>query len=178
MSKTAILKTQEIIPTNTTSKSNSIVVAIGNTLLELIKENSAKPNFKERVKAQSKQIFTSRSLPKITLTDYIHRILKYTKIEVTTLTLALIYIDRLCKKNKMIVTEYNSHRLLFGASLIAIKYNEDKFYSNVYYAKIGGLDITQLNTLELEFAMGINFDLFVDNKTFEKYESILLRNSN
>ena len=103
--------------------------------------------------------------------------MKYTKIEETTLTLALIYIDRLCRKKKILLTEYNVHRILFVSVLAALKYNEDKFYSNVYYAKIGGLEIKQLNTLEIEFVIGINFDLFVDNKIFEKYESTLIRSS-
>ena len=79
------------------------------------------------------------------------------------------------QKNKILLTEYNVYRLLFAGVIIALKYNEDKFYSNVFYAKIGGLEIKQLNCLEVEFVIALNFDLFVDNKIFEKYESTLIR---
>ena len=169
--------TQETDSLQQTPKNSQIMSAISMTLIQLISDNHSKANYKEKIKAQAKQIFTSRSLPKISISDYIHRIMKYTKIEETTLILALIYIDRLCRKKKILLTEYNVHRILFVSVLAALKYNEDKFYSNVYYAKIGGLEIKQLNTLEIEFVIGINFDLFVDNKIFEKYESTLIRSS-
>lgn len=167
--------TQETESAHPPVKISPITSAVSMTLMQLISENRTKPNFKEKLKAQSKQIFTSRNLPKISLSDYINRIMKYTKIEETTLTLALIYIDRVCKKNKILLTEYNVYRLLFAGVIIALKYNEDKFYSNVFYAKIGGLEIKQLNCLEVEFVIALNFDLFVDNKIFEKYESTLIR---
>lgn len=167
--------TQETESTYHPVKISPMISAVSMALIQLISENHSRPNFKERLKAQSKHIFSSRGLPKISLSDYINRIMKYTKIEESTLTLALIYIDRVCKKNKIILTEYNVYRLLFASVVIALKYNEDKYYSNVFYAKIGGLEIKQLNCLEIEFVIAINFDLFVDNKIFEIYESSLIR---
>lgn len=63
--------------------------------------------------------------------------------------MTLIYIDRICKNNKILLTEFNVHRFLFSAIIIAIKNNEDKYYSNLYYAKIGGLELKKLNKLEM-----------------------------
>ena len=46
------------------------------TLHQLISENRTKPNYKDKLKQQSKQIFTSRKLPQISISDYVIRIVK------------------------------------------------------------------------------------------------------
>jgi hypothetical protein len=54
------------------------------------------------------------------------------------------------------------------------KYNEDKYYSNLYYSKIGGLKLHKLNKLESEFLLGMAFKLFIDDKVYKQYETNLL----
>lgn len=169
--------TQETDIDQLCQKDNAILFSISMTLLQIVSENHSKPNYKSKVKSQSKQIFSSKALPKISLSDYLHRIIKYTKVEESTVIMALIYIDRLCRKRKIMLTEYNVYRILFGSILASLKFNEDKFYSNIFYAKIGGVEVSQLNQLEYEFLIGINFDLFVDTKMYQKYEMTLLKNS-
>lgn len=159
-----------------TSQSNVIVHSISMTLMQLITDNKAKRHYNEKLKQQAKQIYTSRKLPEISVNDYIVRIAKYMKIEDSTLILALIYIDRISRKRKIFVNEYNVYRLFFMSVVVATKYNEDKHYSNTYYAKIGGVELEQLNQMECEFVMGINFDLFVEAKVFDKYETSLVCN--
>lgn len=159
-----------------TSQSNVIVHSISMTLMQLITDNKAKRHYNEKLKQQAKQIYTSRKLPEISVNDYIVRIAKYMKIEDSTLILALIYIDRITRKRKIFVNEYNVYRLFFMSVVVATKYNEDKHYSNTYYAKIGGVELEQLNQMECEFVMGINFDLFVEAKVFDKYETSLVCN--
>jgi hypothetical protein len=159
-----------------TQQSNIIVHSISTTLMQLITDNKAKPHYNEKLKQQAKQIYTSRKLPQISVNDYIVRIAKYMKIEDSTLILALIYIDRISRKRKIFVNEYNVYRLFFMSVVVATKYNEDKHYSNTYYAKIGGVELEQLNQMECEFVMSINFDLFVEAKVFDKYETSLVCN--
>lgn len=159
-----------------TPQSNVIVHSISMTLMQLITDNKAKRHYNEKLKQQAKQIYTSRKLPEISVNDYIVRIAKYMKIEDSTLILALIYIDRITRKRKIFVNEYNVYRLFFMSVVVATKYNEDKHYSNTYYAKIGGVELEQLNQMECEFVMGINFDLFVEAKVFDKYETSLVCN--
>lgn len=159
-----------------TPQSNVIVHSISMTLMQLITDNKAKRHYNEKLKQQAKQIYTSRKLPEISVNDYIVRIAKYMKIEDSTLILALIYIDRISRKRKIFVNEYNVYRLFFMSVVVATKYNEDKHYSNTYYAKIGGVELEQLNQMECEFVMSINFDLFVEAKVFDKYETSLVCN--
>ncbi len=54
--------------------------------------------------------------------------------------------------------------------LLAIKYNEDDYYSNKYYAKVGGINLDEINDLEYNFLILLNFDVFIDEDTYEKYK--------
>ena len=155
-------------------KQNPLLFSISMTLMDVISNNHHKEHFKQKLKLQSKQSFTSKTIPKISFGDYINRALKYTKINDSTLIIALIYMDRFCKNLKILLTEFNVHRIFFCALLVAIKYNEDAFYSNSYYSKIGGLKLKKLNKLESEFLNGISFQLFVNESDYEEYESKLI----
>jgi hypothetical protein len=57
--------------------------------------------------------------------------------------------------------------------LLAIKYNEDDYYSNKYYAKVGGINLDELNSLEYNFLILLDFDVFIDEETYEKYKEKL-----
>ena len=45
--------------------------------------------------------------------------------------------------------------------LIAIKFNNDFYYDNSFYSKIGGISLNDFNLLEKEFLFLINFHLFI-----------------
>ena len=118
-------------------------------------------------------VFSSNTIPNISICDYLLRIQTYSFIEKSTLILSLIYIDRLCQHCKLTLTFYNIHRVLFGAILIAIKYNEDKFYDNKYYSDIAGVDLKELKSIEYKFVELINFKMYVSDDIFNKYSSYL-----
>ena len=154
-------------------KNKSLINAISNTLSTIIEENKRLPNIKEIIKKQSKMVFSSNSIPNISICDYLLRIQTYSFIEKSTLILSLTYIDRLCQHCKLTLTFYNIHRVLFGAILIAIKYNEDKFYDNKYYSDIAGVDLKELKSIEYKFVELINFKMYVSDDIFNKYSSYL-----
>ena len=53
--------------------------------------------------------------------------------------------------------------------LVAIKYNEDDYFSNSFYAKVGGVTKKEIDTLEYEFLSLIDFNLYVSEELFIKY---------
>lgn len=57
--------------------------------------------------------------------------------------------------------------------LLAIKYNEDDYYSNKYYARVGGISLCELNELEYYLLILLEFDVFIDDDVYEKYENQL-----
>jgi hypothetical protein len=58
--------------------------------------------------------------------------------------------------------------------LVAIKYNEDDFYSNTYYSKIGGITLQEMNSLEVEFVKLMDFRLFVNDKVYQMYRKYIM----
>ncbi len=108
------------------------------------------------------------------------RIKKYSKAEDSTLILTLIYIDRLCDVAQIHLSDYNIHRyfmfkyrIILSNILLAIKYNEDDYYSNDYYAKVGGISLQEINTLEYELVKLLDHNLWVEEDFYYKYENYL-----
>ena len=151
----------------------NIIKSICNTLSTIIEENKKLSNYKEILKKQSHICFNSNSLSNITLYEYIIRIQKYSFIEKSTLVLSLIYIDRFCKLGKIMLTYYNIHRIIFAALLLAIKYNEDRFFENEYYSKIAGIQNDELKNIEYNFFCICDFNMYVSDEIFDKYNKYL-----
>ena len=141
---------------------------ISTTLNSIIQESNKNKN-----QHKDNSLFSRQQIPKISIFDYLLRIQKYSGIEESTIIISLIYIDRICKKKGIVLSKYNIHRLIFTAILIAIKYNEDIIYDNLYYSKIGGVTKKELLILENEFLKLIDFNLFVSNKMYQKYYDYL-----
>ena len=116
-------------------------------------------------------IFNSKSIPNISTYDYMLRIVEYSNLEENTLILSLIYIDKIARIKK--ITKYNIYKYLITSVLIALKYNEDEIYNNNYYSQIGGINYEELMQLELNFLVLIDFNVYINNKTFEQYKSAL-----
>ena len=83
----------------------------------------------------------------------------------------------MCNLGQITLTHYNVHRILFGAILISIKYNEDTFYGNNYYAEIAGVKLNELNSIEYNFILLCNYQMFVSDETFKQYNDYLISSS-
>ena len=129
--------------------------------------------------------FSAKSVPGISIKDYLFRIAKCSKCSSESVILALIYIDRLTERhNKFMIKSINIHRymgsffsnfrLLITGIMLAAKFFDDQFYNNEYFAKVGGISNIEMNLLEIEFLNLINFTLYVDPNIFFKYRQQLL----
>lgn len=70
------------------------------------------------------------------------------------------------------------HRVVITAILLGAKFFDDAYYNNAYYAKVGGVLVSEMNGLEVDFLFRINFSLHVTPELFEKYREELLSHSN
>ena len=157
------------------SQKISLLDSIISNLELIIEENKKLNNYQKIIKLQRKLIFSSLKYSKISLSQYIKRINKYTEMGESTFIIALIYIDRICELSNIILTPFNIHRLICTSVLIAIKYNEDIIYENSFYADIFGIDSEELILLELKFLELINFNLFIHTKQFNQYQNYLIK---
>ena len=113
--------------------------------------------------------FLSKKNQSLSIKKYLLRLVKYTQVESSTLIAMLIFIDRLCELNNFIVNSYNVYKILFSSLIMAIKYNEDEYYDNKFYAKVGGVTLKEMNILEISFLKLIDFKLYISEEIFETY---------
>ena len=158
----------ELIP----QKNNSLQLSISLAIEQLLSENRKQKYYTSKIREQSKMIFSSSTIPKISILEYLNRIVNYTKIEDSTLITSIIYLDSVTQ-NGIYLTDYNIHTLLLICILIAIKMNEDDIYTNDYYAEVAGISLKKLNKIEHEFLNMNKFKLFVDKDIFEQYQRYL-----
>ena len=143
----------------------SLIKILSTILTDICKENDL-----NQIK-NNKDIypFITDSLQSISINDYLERLVKYTQVESSTLIAMLIFIDRLCELNNFIVNSYNVYKILFSSLIMAIKYNEDEYYDNKFYAKVGGVTLKEMNILEISFLKLIDFKLYISEEIFETY---------
>ena len=81
----------------------------------------------------------------------------------------LIYIDRLCEINDFTINSLNIYKIIFSSLVLAIKYNEEVIFDNKFFARIGGISLSEMNFLETVYLNLINFKLYVSDEIFETY---------
>ena len=138
-------------------------------LLHILSENKKSNDYFKKINLNQDGHFTFKMRPSISLFEYLQRILKYIKIELSTLIIAMIYIDRICKE-KVFLNEYNIHRIMLISIYMAYIYNEDCVYDNTYLALVSGLSKADMMTLQEDFLDLIEFNLFVSEEVFERYK--------
>jgi len=58
---------------------------------------------------------------------------------------------------------------------VACKFCDDSYFTNVYYANIGGISNEEFNTLEQEFLVNcLQFDMFVKVDVYNTYYSDII----
>lgn len=163
--------------TLTIQEDNEKLIPIFKVLNSIVSEVEKKEIYEEILKRQKLSVFSSETVPSISIECYLSRIFTYSRIEMSSLISALIYLDRACKYGKIVLTKYNIHKMLFVSILTSIKINEDEIYKIDYYAKIAGVSKKELIKLEYEFLCLIKFNLFVPEKEYNCYANYLEKNS-
>ena len=165
--KKSSIKEIEIVP------NIDLINAISRTLLTILNNNESLKNYREIVKKQNLMCFSANSVPNISIKDYLIRIQNYSQMEKSTLILSLILMDKMCKKSNIALTIYNIHRILFSSVLISIKYNEDSYFDNTFYAQIAGIKPNELKLLEYKFLEFNDFNVYTNDYDYEQYEKYL-----
>lgn len=71
------------------------------------------------------------------------------------------------------LTTTNIYKMMVSAVVVAAKYCDDVNYSNIYYAKIAGLQLAEFNQLEMQFLIMVNFEVYVSEHVYEQYRGKL-----
>jgi len=146
-----------------------VVRVLGRVLEKLVAANGSHTEIEQGQVTK----FHALKAPSIGILQYLERIHKYASCSTECFILALIYIDRLIQGNNFLLTELNVHRVAITSILLAAKFFDDAYYNNAYYAKVGGVLVSEMNRLEVEFLFRINFSLHVSPELYNKYHAQL-----
>jgi len=130
---------------------------------------------KRQVSKSHPSKFRALLAPKISIYEYVNRIVLCSKGSEECFVLAMIYIERWVQENQgLFVNAYNVHRLILTSVMIAEKYLDDESFDNIYYCRVGGLSLKEINELEREFLVMINFNLHVEHELFTAWNNCLI----
>ena len=123
--------------------------------------------------------FSAGRVPAIPLYDFVKRIVNYSPCSLEAIFVFLVIIKRLKLYNgPLFINQYTIHRIVIVGILIATKYQDDIFYNNKFYARIGGVSVREINKLEIEFLSRVRFDLYVGEKeeeaSLKRFRDLLL----
>lgn len=107
--------------------------------------------------------FFSAFLPQIDTHSYIDRIVRYTKCSSTVFPHAIVLLKRLEKQDpRLRLSPYNLHRLVITAVVISAKFIDHAWYSNSYYARVGGISsVAEMNLLEIHMLKLLDYRVLV-----------------
>ncbi|KAG2207523.1 cyclin-domain-containing protein [Mucor mucedo] len=145
-------------------------------MLTCLLEKIIKANDAIIVKQEEYSCFQSRSKPSIDIQSYLTRILKYCPCANECFLSLLVYFDRMSLQaiKQLRIDSLNIHRLIISGIMISSKFFSDVFFTNARYAKVGGLPVKELNSLELEFLSINNYNIYISLEELQQYGDQLL----
>lgn len=102
--------------------------------------------------------FHSRAPPGISVVDYIRRIVQWTPVEPAALLITLLYIETFSQRRPgFSISSLTVHRFLITSIMLAAKALSDSFMTNARYAKVGGIQLGEINVLEREMLQALDY---------------------
>lgn len=152
------------------SNPKDLGVLIANMLMELIRLNDQIPLRDGRLTR-----FHSRAPPGISVADYLQRLIQHATLSPPILLSMVYYIDRLCALYPAFtISSLTVHRFLITAATVAAKGLSDSFWTNPTYARIGGIPVSELATLELEFLQKVQWKIVPKPESLVDYYNSLV----
>jgi hypothetical protein len=119
--------------------------------------------------------FHSRAPPGISVGDYLQRLIQHATLSPPIMLSMVYYIDRLCAEYPpFTINSLTVHRFLITAVTVAAKGLSDSFWTNPTYARIGGIPVSELATLELEFLQKVGWKIVPKPETLVDYYNSLV----
>lgn len=135
----------------------------------------------EATQANEEDAFSKGRVPKVAVDVYLARLARYINVwrghaggkesaGVRSAVMTMVYIDKIEKMRPgYALTRQNVHRLAMSAMLISTKFMEDRAISTEFWAKVGGVSLPEVNSLESKFCSLLDFELFVDEEVYDRY---------
>lgn len=147
--------------------SGLLVQTVARALSHLIDESP--------VQKEALHVFDSSRIPRISVEDYLERLLMTFECCNTSFIGAVVLLDRLLLNRRLQgrepqrLTAWNIHRLFCTCLVTSVKYNEDFVCGISHYAKAGGVQAKELASMERFLLTALDFDLRARPEQFWSY---------
>lgn len=120
--------------------------------------------------------FSPSKQTSFTLNFYCKRLLDYTCCSKSCFVVAILYLVRLSERCPIFeLNDFNVHRLICTAVVLAAKWLDDVSYSNSHYARVGGIQTAaEMSRLEEHMLRSLDFRLFITKEKYEEVETNFL----
>jgi len=109
-----------------------------------------------------------------TFVQFMQKLLETTQVSQSVIVLSLHYIYRLKDRNRFTPAQAGSEfRIAVAGLMMANKFLDDNTYTNKTWSEVSGIDLAEINRMEREFLLGVNFNLYVDKSTYESWLNLL-----
>ncbi|KAH8704205.1 cyclin-domain-containing protein [Talaromyces proteolyticus] len=150
-----------------------MVVLISGMIMELI-------HYNDNIPLQGGKLtrFHSRTPPRISVGDYLQRITTHATLSPPILLSMVFYIDRLCALYPAFtISSLTVHRFLIVSATVASKGLSDSFWTNKTYARVGGISVSELAMLELDFLWRLKWQIVPQPEDLVIYYENLVKRS-
>nr|VWP01821.1 E3 ubiquitin-protein ligase (EC [Ganoderma boninense] len=148
-----------------------------------ISSNSASPSKRNRVSPTQPDSFSphsNASTAKLQFSvspafvRFMQKVLETTQVSHSVIVLSLHYICRLKARNPFTSGQAGSeYRVAIAALMLANKFVDDNTYTNKTWSEVSGIELGEVNRMEREFLLGLDFDLYVNKSTYESWLKFL-----
>ncbi|KAG6865822.1 hypothetical protein C0991_011441 [Blastosporella zonata] len=109
-----------------------------------------------------------------TFVQFMQKLLETTQVSQSVIVLSLHYIYRLKDRNRFTPAQPGSEfRIAVAGLMMANKFLDDNTYTNKTWADVSGIDLPEINRMEREFLMGVDFNLYITKATYESWLNLL-----
>lgn len=153
-----------------TSPRLKVILALGNMLEFICAQGPQEP----ALGVVQSSIFHSCEKPSLPIRTYLHRIVRYARPSTEALVhagaqVALLLEHALVAGTAAAVCLYSIHRIFGIALLVQAKFDDDIYFSNAYMAGVLGMQLREVNEIELEYLDLIKFDVWIRPATHEQF---------
>lgn len=119
--------------------------------------------------------FHGASTPNISVEQYLLRIYKYACQEPGMFLLIVLYAQTIhAQRPRFPINMKSIHRFIIAAITVMTKCFCDRYYTNSFYAKVGGITLQELNYLELDILHLLDWQLVISTERIQEcYEEMV-----
>lgn len=107
--------------------------------------------------------------------DYFKRIVYFSKVHINTVIYSFVLIDRIIMNSKLVLSDKNVYLLLLASLYSSAKFLEDKIFGFKVFAKIGGVNISDLAKAEYMFLELLDYNLYIEYDLFIQYYDLIVQ---